>query len=87
MKIAAIQWLYRSIRLDFGSACDQPRYLKSILGLHPSLVRDVAVQGLDPNMDRTSVGSLIEIIPSIPNLERFQLVATSNPPSVLLSSV
>lgn len=87
MKIAATPWLYRSIRLDFGSSCDQLQYLKSIIGLHPRLVREIAVQGLDPTMDFTSVERLIEIIPSIPNLELFQSVATSNPPSVLLSLV
>ena len=84
--IAATPWLYRSIRLDFGSSGDQLQSLKKILGLHPRLVREVAVHGLDPNIDCTNVKRLIEIIPSIPNLERFQLVASSNPPSVLLSS-
>ncbi|KAK0513105.1 hypothetical protein JMJ35_004091 [Cladonia borealis] len=87
MKIAATPWLYRSIRLDFGSSCNRPQYLKSILGLHPKLVREVAVQGLDPTMDRTSVESLIEIIPSIPNLERFHWKASETVPDSLTGAV
>ena len=87
MKIAATPWLYRSIGLDFGSSCAHLQYSDRNIELYPRLVREVAVQGLDPTMDRTSVERLIEIIPTMPNLERFQLVATPNLPSVLLSSV
>ena len=53
MKIAATPWLYHSIRLDFGLSCDHLQYLNRNIELYPRLVQEVAVQGIDPTMDRS----------------------------------
>ena len=71
---AAIPWLYRCVTLDFSMVKDPFRCFNNASELPSRLVQSLALQGLDTSKHDIEFRRLVEVIPLLPNLQRFLLV-------------
>lgn len=70
---AATPWLYRTVTLDFMKPIDDSKCLKTLeLARHCFRIKELKVIGLFPMADYAPLLDLIELIPWLPNLQRFR---------------
>ena len=72
---AATPWLYRSIILNSTTAKDHLSCFVNNSNANLHLVRDFTMQGVDSSTEFTELGKLVDMLPHISNIDRFQFVS------------